>query len=57
VNTKQCDKSRQHCSGLSECNGLPPTSIFQCQLCKRICRSWIETLAHRKSHSWWEASR
>jgi len=28
-----------------------PTNNFECQICHRMCRSWIGLLAHNKSHS------
>jgi len=34
-------------------SGPPSTSNFECQICHRMCRSWIGLLAHNKSHSWW----
>jgi len=32
-------------------SGPPSTSNFECQICHRMCRSWIGLLAHNKSHS------
>jgi len=31
-------------------SGPPLTSNFECQICHRMCRSWIGLLAHNKSH-------
>ena len=34
-------------------SGPPSTSNFECQICHRMCRSWIMLLAQNKSHLWW----